>query len=192
MDEKGPITDEVAQRFGLAKGTDLFNLTVYEDPGKGRIERLMFRTVPPGGSRRLDRVLEAVVELHHVQEKPNGDPDLPAKPAPSKPEEDPVSGSPAGLANGCKKFTGGADSAPLTANDIVGDKANKTGLYMLDKADLFNLLCIPPDTRDGDTSTSAYQEAMKYCTDRRAMLIVDSPARWCRTRTLQHLPRVTD
>ncbi len=177
VDEKGPITDEVAQRFGLAKGTDLFNLTVYEDPGKGRIERFLnVTTLPAGGSRRLDRVLETESSLVRVQKKPNGDPDLPAKPAPSKPEEDPADA--AGLADKFKKFTGGADSAPLTANDIVGDKANKTGLYMLDKADLFNLLCIPPDTRDGDTSTSAYQEAMKYCTDRRAMLIVDSPARW--------------
>ena len=51
-------------------------------------------------------------------------------------------------------------------------------MYALEKADLFNLLCIPPDTRDGDTSNGVYQAAMKYCADRRAMLIVDSPAAW--------------
>jgi phage tail sheath protein FI len=43
---------------------------------------------------------------------------------------------------------------------------------------LFNLLCIPPDTREGDTSSTVYQTAMKYCSDHRAMLIVDAPAGW--------------
>jgi phage tail sheath protein FI len=48
----------------------------------------------------------------------------------------------------------------------------------LDKADLFNLLCVPPDTRSGDIDASFYQVAMSYCQSRRAMLIVDSPAAW--------------
>ena len=51
-------------------------------------------------------------------------------------------------------------------------------MYALAKADLFNLLCIPPDTRGGDTSKGVYQAAMTYCASRRAMLIVDSPAAW--------------
>ena len=51
-------------------------------------------------------------------------------------------------------------------------------MFALAKADLFNLLCIPPDTRDGDTSAGVYQQAMIYCASRRAMLIVDSPAAW--------------
>ena len=49
---------------------------------------------------------------------------------------------------------------------------------MLEKADLFNLLCIPPDARGGDTAEEVYQEGMKYSVDRRAMLLVDSPAAW--------------
>src|SRR5205807_3590083 len=52
------------------------------------------------------------------------------------------------------------------------------GMYALAKADLFNLLCIPPDTRTGDTSKGVYQKAMAYCGKRRAMLIVDPPAAW--------------
>ncbi len=51
-------------------------------------------------------------------------------------------------------------------------------MYALAKADLFNLLCIPPDTRGGDTSAGVYQGAMAYCAERRAMLIVDPPAAW--------------
>jgi phage tail sheath protein FI len=43
---------------------------------------------------------------------------------------------------------------------------------------LFNLLCIPPDTRDGDTPPAVYQEALAFCARRRAMLIVDAPGGW--------------
>lgn len=177
IDVKG-ITDDVAKRYGIAKA-DLFNLTIYEDPGKGRVERFLNVAISSGaGARRLDRVLEAESNLVRVQKKADGSPDLvTVKPADSKPEEDPA--DPAADSTKFKKFTGGADSAALTVkDDIVGDKNNKTGLYALDKADLFNLLCIPPDTREGDTLTDVYQVAMKYCTDRRAMLIVDPPAKW--------------
>ncbi len=72
-----------------------------------------------------------------------------------------------------------ADSQLLSAAaDFIGSPLDKTGLFALDKADLFNLLCIPPDTRDGDTLKEVYQLAMVYCTERRAMLIVDSPVTW--------------
>ena len=46
---------------------------------------------------------------------------------------------------------GGLNSKPLASSSYTGSQANKTGIYALEKADLFNLLCIPPDTRDGDT-----------------------------------------
>jgi phage tail sheath protein FI len=72
----------------------------------------------------------------------------------------------------------GSNGQPLDQAAYEGSKVNKTGLYALDKADLFNLLCIPPDTREGDTPPAVYQTAMAYCTERRAMLIVDSPAAW--------------
>ncbi|WP_297324646.1 phage tail sheath subtilisin-like domain-containing protein [Nitrosomonas sp.] len=177
VDTKG-ITDEVAKRYGMTKA-DLFNLTVYENPGKGRVERFSnVAIISAAGARRLDRILEAESNLVRVQKKTDGTPDLiTTKPVDSKPDEDPS--DPAADSSKFKKFTGGADSDFLTSKaDIVGNKANKTGLYALDKADLFNLLCIPPDTRESDTPKDVYQEAMKYCTDRRALLIVDSPASW--------------
>jgi phage tail sheath protein FI len=77
----------------------------------------------------------------------------------------------------------GSDGNSLVnPGDIEGSKTDKTGLYALDKADLFNLLCIPPDTRDSDTPDALYQTAMKYCHDRRALLIVDSPAVWSKNK----------
>ena len=75
----------------------------------------------------------------------------------------------------------GSDGDALDDNDITegnGLQDAKRGIYALDKADLFNLLCIPADVRDGDTSSTVYGSAMQYCVDRRAVLIVDSPADW--------------
>jgi hypothetical protein len=51
-------------------------------------------------------------------------------------------------------------------------------LSALDSVDLFNLLCIPPDTRAGSTPQAVYQAALACCEARRAMLIVDPPAGW--------------
>jgi phage tail sheath protein FI len=75
-----------------------------------------------------------------------------------------------------RKGSNGNSLVNLT--DIEGSESNKTGLYALDKVDLFNLLCIPPDSKEGDTLVAVYQAAMSYCFRRRAMLIVDSPAVW--------------
>ena len=73
----------------------------------------------------------------------------------------------------------GSDSASLdNAEDILGKRSEKTGLYALEKTDLFNLLCIPPDKRESDTKSDVYQAAMAYCVERRAMLLVDAPAAW--------------
>ena len=76
----------------------------------------------------------------------------------------------------------GSDGLPLDQRAYEGKEEDKTGLHALDKADLFNLLCIPPDTRDGDTPTAVLQTAMAYCKQRRAMLIVDSPAAWSQNK----------
>lgn len=177
VDAKG-ITDDVAERYNIAKA-DLFNLTIYENPDGGRVEKFLNVTVKTdGGARRLDRVLEAGSNLVRVQKKADGTPDLVAnRPTDSTPQEDPAD-SQADQAQ-FKKFTSGADSDPLTVkDDVIGDENQKTGMYALEKVDLFNLLCIPPDKRDGDTLNDVYKDAMKYCAGRRAMLIVDPPAAW--------------
>src|SRR5262245_51891830 len=74
--------------------------------------------------------------------------------------------------------TEAANSQTLEPAYVIGDRDVRTGLYALEKADLFNLLCIPPDTRGGDTSPEVYQAALQYCVERRAMLLVDPPAGW--------------
>ena len=79
---------------------------------------------------------------------------------------------------------GAADSPDLQGSDYKGIQDNKTGLFALEKADLFNLLCIPPDTRDGTTDVSVFIAARDYCVERRAMLIVDPPQDWADIDTI--------
>jgi phage tail sheath protein FI len=106
----------------------------------------------------------------------DGQPDIPdnaAAPADTAPNFEDV-----------PRFQGGADSQNLAQADFALQRdANnnpipKTGLAALEKADLFNLLCIPPEVRNEDTLPAIYQLALPLCVKRRAMLIVDSPFAW--------------
>ncbi len=72
----------------------------------------------------------------------------------------------------------GDDGAPPTDYDLIGSAVDKTGLFALEHADRFNLLCVPPPARDADVGSSLLLVAARYCKARRAMLIVDPPARW--------------
>lgn len=75
-------------------------------------------------------------------------------------------------------LTGGQDGSAPGAAEVEGLRASKTGLYALEDADLFNLLCIPPLAPDGDTASAVYIAALAYCKERRAMLIIDPPTAW--------------
>lgn len=71
-------------------------------------------------------------------------------------------------------LSGGQDGGDLEDEDAVGRQVNKSGLYALEKLDLFNILCIPPLSRKSpETSATVYGEAAAYCAKRRALLIVD-------------------
>jgi hypothetical protein len=72
----------------------------------------------------------------------------------------------------------GSEKDTLEPADYAGSREERTGLYALEKADLFNLLCIPPDRPDGDTDPAVYRVALDYCQERRAILVVDPPAAW--------------
>ncbi len=72
----------------------------------------------------------------------------------------------------------GSDGGSLDAPTYKGSQSLKSGLYQLEKVDLFNLLCIASDARGGDVPDDVYQEALSYCVKRRAMLIVDPKAGW--------------
>ena len=75
-------------------------------------------------------------------------------------------------------LAGGDNGGDLAVGDYEGSAADRTGIFALDKADLFNILCIPPRTRAVDTATSTWSAALTYCKNRRAMLIIDPPNTW--------------
>jgi len=78
----------------------------------------------------------------------------------------------------------GADGENLTADEIKGGEggeAKKQGIYALEDADIFNLLCIPPFTAEDESSAEAiYAAAEKFCEKRRAIFLVDPPLGWKR------------
>jgi uncharacterized protein len=60
----------------------------------------------------------------------------------------------------------------------AGGADAKRGIYALEKADLFNLLCIPPHSQQGDIEVQLISDAIAYCEGRRAMMLVDPPSGW--------------
>jgi phage tail sheath protein FI len=165
------VLKDVADRYGLTTG-DLFNLSV-RDTGTGLTERFLNLTVRES-PRRVDRVLKSQSSLVAVSDPATLLQGIPPANTDPDPGKDPWD------KDHSTAVTAAATSESPTASpsDLKGDPADKNGIYALDKVDLFNLLCIPPDQVDGDTNSDVYNTAMGYCVARRALLIVDAPASW--------------
>lgn len=158
-----------------------FNLAVRYQPRPGR-EEFVTETfgavsLTPGDARYLPLVLERESALVRV-----GGP-LPSTRPPSNVTQ---VGSQA-IRTWINADAGsGEDGSAIDDTDYIGDQDGKKGVYALNRADLFNLLCIPPASRDTSslpsnyTATSApvWQAALALCVSRRAMLIVDSDPLW--------------
>jgi phage tail sheath protein FI len=80
-------------------------------------------------------------------------------------------------------FTG-EESGVMNDSLYLGSASSHTGIYALDLADHFDILCIPPMTlstvggTNNDIGISTWQAALAYCKKRRAVLIVDPFAAW--------------
>jgi phage tail sheath protein FI len=57
------------------------------------------------------------------------------------------------------------------ALSYIGSRANREGIYALESVDLFNILCLP-----GMSDDDVLADAVSYCKERRAFLIVDAPS----------------
>lgn len=71
------------------------------------------------------------------------------------------------------KLTGGNDGAMLSPNNAnfetaLNPPSKDSGIYFLDRIDLFNILCVP-----GEATPAVLNQLQKFCRDRRAFLIVD-------------------
>ncbi len=145
--------------------TNLFNLTVSEEDGAS--EKFLNVSIESESPRYLPRVLKQRSMLVRVRED-NGSPIMPnTQPTPST---DPI--TPTTLGSDGDSL---GDEQLFSAN---GMKDAKTGMYALEKADLFNLLCIPPYTATSDVSATLISNAADYCKERRAMLLVDPHSSW--------------
>lgn len=156
----GAEADDIAaaQGNGIA-ATDLFTIEIREDGSSAAADETFVNLTMVDGPRRVDLVLQGSRYLRAV-----------GVPAGDRPEEGAVVADTAGT-NG---------EAPQAEDYVGGDgdafADDKLGLYALEKADLFNLLCLPPPTPDGDLPGDLWAEAMAYCVGRRAFLVVDPPA----------------
>jgi uncharacterized protein len=73
---------------------------------------------------------------------------------------------------------GGIDGSAVGASEIATGtnlQSDKKGLYALEKADLFNLLCIPPFDATTDVDNATWSAAVAYVQERRAVVLVDPP-----------------
>jgi len=77
------------------------------------------------------------------------------------------------------------------ASASVDSSGIKKGIYALDDVDIFNILCIPPFNTDADVPASVYTNALSYCKKRRAILIIDPPLSWNKTKDAAEIDKTT-
>ncbi|MFJ8579383.1 phage tail sheath family protein [Micromonospora sp. NPDC093277] len=148
-----------AKEIAAAQGVnadDLFSLVIQESDAAGSPAETFLNLTVVDGPRRADVVLAASQLVD---------------PAGALPTDRPIVGTYTVGDSGA-----GRDGAPPGAADYAGDESTKTGLYALLKADLFNILCIPPPTPASDLPDSLWATAAGFCAEHRAFLVVDPPS----------------
>jgi phage tail sheath protein FI len=140
--------------------TSLFNLTV-TDTATGKIESFRNVSFATGSSRRYDNVLKNESSLVRFSGS------LPTQAQSTATVTAAATGGNDGAAVDAAVFTTGANL-----------RTDKKGLYALEKADLFNLLVIPPYTSTGEIDAQVLTDSLAYVLERRAVMIMDPPAAW--------------
>lgn len=195
------IDYDLAVTDAQATSEKLFNLSV-QDTSTGEIETFRNVSVMPGHVRQVDNVLKNLSKLVRVSgalptERPDdsdgalnqaiaagsadGATDAQKQAqatAEAELKKDPFEST--------QRSTGVADADKATDGQALteanftgsGTEANKQGLYALEQADLFSLLCIPPYNSTNDVDASLIDAAIAYCQKRRAMLLIDPPSTW--------------
>ncbi len=149
----------------------LFNLSIAEtDPTTNQVvntEKFLNVSIDAADPRYLPRVLKdgsALVRFKEGSTVP-----------PARPDDTPTSPVTPTKATAGK----GTNGDGLKVDDFTKNKEGvKQGLYALEKADLFNLLCIPPYKSDSNVDAALVGDATAYCEKRRAMMLVDPLSEW--------------
>ena len=174
------------EHYTTEDGDPVFNLTVQELKSPGSEEVLASETfrnlsVDDEEARFITKVLEQQSNLVRVRTL--------STVRPATTVDDPPDYAAAD--NYQAADPNGDDGGDISDTEVSGAGARK-GLYALDKADLFNILCIPPFSKEEDVGDSTLAAAAQYCKDRRAMFIVDPPANPPATSTLTPWTDVDD
>ena len=84
--------------------------------------------------------------------------------------------------------------ATLTDGDLSSPalEAQQRGLWLLDRAERFNILCIPPLSRSTDVGRATWDAAIAYASRHRAMVIIDPPAAWAAAPTPADVTALAD
>ncbi len=155
--------------------TTLFNLTI-RDTTTGVTERFINLSTVLENARFITKILAQQSQLVRISGRvpttrptDNGDP---------KPGIDPLLDD-----NASTAFNDdGDDGIAITDNQIslTSLQGPGHGLWALEKADMVNLLCIPPLTLDtgGDVNAQTRRAAAAYCQKRRAIYLVDPLSSW--------------
>lgn len=147
----------------------MFNLRV-KDLDTGVIETFLNVSITAGHPRFVSQVLRDQSRLLR------GAAALAARPAAGQ-AIPPGPADPFDPAN-ATTLAGGDDGSAVGDAQISSGpnlRSLKLGLYALEKADLFNLLVIPPYSESADVSNTVWSAAVGYCTERRALALVDPP-----------------
>jgi uncharacterized protein len=161
--------DVDAEETSAEAADTLFNLAV-KDLSTGVVESFRNLSITAGHPREASRVLAEQSQLLRGAAVFNARPD--ANTAPSEAMPDPFGDSNA------TALSGGTDGEAVSATHITsgeGLRANRQGLYALQRVDLFNLLVIPPLSASTDVDPEIWSHALEFCVERRAMLLVDPP-----------------
>ena len=152
----------------------LFNLTIEEldHPGGQQLvasESYRNVSVSPSSTRWVDTVLKEQSALVRVRA---------SAPVNESPTDSVAANNPYVNAVGTVNDDGSAITDAQVVPSDQNALADRNGIYALEWADLFNLLCIPSLDCDTDVAEATWAAAAQYCQKRRAMLIVDPPAAW--------------
>ncbi|MFI4927818.1 MAG: hypothetical protein ACHP7E_09050, partial [Burkholderiales bacterium] len=152
---------------------DRFNLIVQRlaQAGSEQVQEqeiLRNLSIEPGSARYVSDILQASTLARVSGAVP-----------PLRPDRSGV--GPAGTAVGYVAANAdGDDGGPLSDYDIIGSLPGRTGIFALGPDMLFDLLYIPPLTRDPDLGLATLLVAARFCRERRALLVVDPPQHWAR------------
>jgi phage tail sheath protein FI len=173
--ETASVRAQIADSLGLpattASADSIFSLRIEFGTNVETIQNLTLIESP----RRYDKVL--ALESRYVRAVA---PPATGDNTDAKLLLTPGTGSPPGPSTPKVPVIAGAlASDPLQRTDYQGSIAAKTGVPALEKTDLFNILCIPPDVRGADgwtpTDPLVFSDALDYARGRRAMLVIDPP-----------------